>query len=213
MWPLGDVAERLCADRLAASTRASTARPSARRSPRSGSPARSRTIECRPSAPTTRSARISCGPPGVVRDDAGDAIRSPRSGRSTSACHPQIERRKARACSARKSRKSHCGISAMNLQWRREVRKSAIVTVSPATWPRSSRTSVCGRFRNSSSDAELVASLRAWTDGWCRRENRAGSRRASRARPSARRRAPAEIRASSRRDRRRRSTHCVLIRP
>ena len=91
------------------------------------SPACSRTVEWRPSAPTTRSARISSGPSRRRRAHADDAavlvdqVGRPRV--SISRWNAGIARAPR---SARKSRKSHCGISAMNLQRVGRCEKSAM---------------------------------------------------------------------------------------
>ena len=58
-----------------------------------------------------------------------------------------------------KSRKSHCGINATNLQRVGRCEKSAIVTGSPATCAVRLRASWCGRREERFEDAELVEQL------------------------------------------------------
>ena len=188
--------------RLAAAA-GTTARRSARRGPRRGSPARSRTVECRPSAPTVRSARTSSGPSGVsARTPATRPPSSIRVGRLRLACAGGSAGSAAR-CSARKSRKSHCGMKAMNLQCVGRWLKSATVSRSPIE-RRMAVDLLVRQLAGTRRAGRARASPRASRDGWCRRGSRAGSRRASRARRRRRRRARAGSRASCRPGRRRR---------
>jgi hypothetical protein len=110
---------------------------------------------------------------------------------------------------ARRSRKSHCGMSAMNLQRVGSREKSA----------RSSETSPKLRLEQEAPAHAAVkaahrarrarASLRASTDEWCRRGNPGGSPHASPARRRRRPSARAGGRASCRRGRRRRCSNAL----
>ena len=131
---------------------------------RTSRPARSRSVEWRPSAATTRSALTLISPPGVV---ASNPVTSP----------PSIVRSRASAsifswkagnllaCSARKSRKSHCGIRAINRQWVGKCVKSATLTNSSPICAPSVRTSWCGRCRNSSRSPSsyMISRVEGWT--------------------------------------------------
>ena len=86
-----------------------------------------RTMELRPSQPTTRSARTSRSPSGVLARTP--AIRSPSCTRSTTL--DSIRNSKAGncfACFARKLRNSHCGMNPMNLHFVGRREKSAMPT-------------------------------------------------------------------------------------
>ena len=108
---------------------------------------------------TTRSARTSSGPAGVT---ARTPATRPASSIS-SVASARISSWKVgimlRACAARKSRKSHCGISAMN--WQRVGRcvKSAIVTGKSPNWAARRVTSWCGSRKKLLQDPELVHQL------------------------------------------------------
>ena len=96
-------------------------------------PARSRTVECRPSAPTVSSRPDFEPPPGVVartpttRPAFFDQIVNLR-------LHPEVKGRIALACSAMKSRKSHCGMNAMNRHLIGRCEKSATGTSTSPTY-------------------------------------------------------------------------------
>ena len=93
-------------------------------------PARDRTTECRPSAPTTKSARTSSGPSGVWA--CRPTICPPASIRSVTSAHMQIWNVGYRVpSSTRKFRKSHCGMKATKRHWVGKLEKSATVKTSP----------------------------------------------------------------------------------
>ena len=128
MRPALDVADDFVGVARPCAAGGTTSRPSARRDRRTVNRARSRTVEWRPSQPTDRSARISSSPSGVLaRTPTTRPSSSIRSVASVS--HAQIEGSDI-ACRARRgnSRKSHCGISAMNLQCVGSMSKSPMVT-------------------------------------------------------------------------------------
>ena len=127
------------------------------------SPAFCRTTERRPSAPTTSLARIAARSVSVsIRIPL---TRSPSTITSTTLAG--MSNRKFgywAAFRARKFRKSHCGMKAMNrcLTGRRE--KSAIVTLRPPISAESFGARVCGRARNSSASPSSCITSRV--DGW-----------------------------------------------
>ena len=145
-------------------------------------PARSRTVECRPSAPTTRSARTSSGPSGVVartpatRPSVFDQLGRPRPASAAGTSGSAVP------WSARKSRKSHCGIRAMNRQRVGRCEKSAIVTGSPPTHAVQLAHLLVRPLQEFVEEPELVHDLERRRDGWCRRGSRGGNPRASRGR-------------------------------
>ena len=126
-------------------------------------PARSRIVEWRPSQPTTRSARISMSPSSVLA--RSPTIRPPSSIRSVASA--RMRRSKPGyflPCPARKLRKSHCGMKAMNLHTvGRPV--SAIFTVSAPICMLIWSTFECGSLRNSSSSPSscIISSVEGCT--------------------------------------------------
>ena len=138
------------------------------------SPALARTIDLRPSQPTVSVARTSSGPSGVVARTP--AMRPPSSMRSTTlACMISLKFGIGARRSARKSRKSHCGISAMNAcRGGRKVKSAMVIgrrRPAPAAAPPCCAAASAGRRA-----APARPSPPASRDGWCRRGNRAGSR-------------------------------------
>ena len=104
--------------------------------------------------------------------------RPPRSGRSLPCVMCRSKAGYVLPCSARKSRKSHCGISAMNLQCVGRWLKSASAMVVSPTWPLEAFDARMRQLEEIARAGRARASIRASRDGWCRRGNRAGSRRA-----------------------------------
>ena len=184
-----------------ARTGGTTARRSARRGPRPEA-GRSRTTEC-------GRRRRPPGRRGLQRPSASDA-RTPdhppvlldAAGRPRPACAGETSG-SARACSARKSRKSHCGMKAMKRQRVGRWRKSAIVTAVAEL-----RRELGDACRAAAQEARRAGRARAMTssvEGWSvsprksRRKSACFSSTTTR-----RRRARAAARASCRRGRRRR---------
>ena len=130
---------------------------------RTSRPARSRSVEWRPSAATTRSAFTLISPPGVVASNPVTSLFSTVRSRASASIFSWKAGNRL-PWSARKSRKSHCGIKAMNRQWVGKCVKSATSTKSsPICAPRV-RTSWCGRRRNSSSrpSSYMTSSVEGW---------------------------------------------------
>ena len=128
-----------------------------------GKSAALRIVECRPSHATTRSAVISFGPSGVCTTTPV-ILPLPR---SRSVASYSIRRSKLSnccACSERKFRKSHCGISATNLQWVGTRLKSATLKRKPPTTPEMDLSFWCGRCRNSSRSSSSY--INSNVDGW-----------------------------------------------
>ena len=121
--------------------------------------------------------------------------RLPRSGPSPPSASADGTRDSACACSARKFRKSHCGMKAMNLQCVGRCEKSATVTSGSPICPQLANF-LMRPLQEFVEQAELVHQFAASTGGSCRRENRARNPRAFPARARRRRRAPAESPAS-----------------
>ena len=157
--------------------RETTARPSARRSPRRSSPARSRTIECRPSQPIVRSARISTGPSGVsARTPATvspDQIRS-----VASAFIMTLSEANFLPLSRRKLRKSHCGMKAMKGYFTFSRPRSAMRIEAVAELAVHLLQLLMRQFQESRRSGPVRPSPAASRDARCRRENPGRSRRA-----------------------------------
>ena len=205
MRPASDMAEAFRRSRRRAAACGTREYPSARRCPRHEGWLARRSVEWRPSQPTDEVgadfelAVRGLGAHGRRRDGF------PRSDRSLPA---RMRRSKARrsVCRAppRKSRKSHCGISAMILAVRRQVAEIGETNDGVADLsaePRDERMRQLEKFDRA---ARVHTSAPASRDEWCRRGNRAENRCASLGPPPARRRAPAKIPASCRRVLRRR---------
>src|SRR5688572_22112597 len=109
------------------------------------SPACARTVERRPSAPMTRSARTSSSP-----SFTPEIFVSPRSPVTSAFIRSRNVGYRAPCC-ARKLRKSHCGIMAMNPQRVGRWRKSAILSGVSPNCAVISATRSCGSSRSASS--------------------------------------------------------------
>ena len=153
-----EAAERLIRIGGATAAAGTTARPSERRAPRLAARQPRATVECRPSAPITRSARMASSPSGVVA--ATPTIRPPSSSKLfTSASISRWKCGRRLACSAMKSRKSHCGMKAMKGHLSRSRPKSAIGDPESPIQPVSVRASWCGKSEQVLQQPELVHHL------------------------------------------------------
>ena len=119
----------------------------------------SRKIDARPSAATVKSAWMCNSSP---RASARTPFTSPSSLMKARAS-VSISRRKPgkrRPRSARKFKKSHCGMNATNLHGPGTCEKSAILTTSPDMLPESVRISECRNVKKSSSNPSSWSTVR-----------------------------------------------------
>ena len=164
----------------------------------------SRSVEWRPSAAMISSASDLQRAVGTLRRHADHAVALADQAGRLGAASAAGRSDSASPRSARKSRKSHCGMKATNFAARRQVGEVGDLDVVVADLTRRACEPRCAAVRGTRPAGQVRASPAWWTDARCRRGSRAGNRRASPARRRRCRRAPAAGRASCRPARRRR---------